>query len=59
MIHAAPAFDTRQDAETYAEDLAMKGYERSMGFAVRVCVERNEDGLVEYVVRMTRCRTDD
>ena len=53
MIHATPVFDTRADAEAYREDLAMKGYERSMGW--EVTIERDEDG---YAVRMVRCLPD-
>ena len=58
MIGAVPEFDTRQDAETYAEDLAMKGYERSFGYDVRVEAGCDECGHPVYRVRMTRVSDD-
>lgn len=53
-----PMFDTRAEAEAYAEDLAMQGYERSFGWDVRIEHDRNEDGERSYAVRMSRCRPD-
>lgn len=49
-----PVFDTRRAAEDYAEGLAMRGYEHSMGYDVRVVTLRSETGYVEYGVRMSR-----
>lgn len=49
-----PQFETRRDAENYAETLAMQGYEGSFGYDVRVVTARNEDGETAYEVRIQR-----